>query len=499
MARERAKKRAQAALKGRCAGRYYTGPSPAAPMPDTPTAPPPAPKRWSLKPRLQALLALYRAAWWLLWPVVLVFLWRRGRREPLYRRFWGERFGRTATKLQRPLWVHSASMGEIRGAAPLVRALLAAGYPVLVTTLTPAGRTAAQTLLAEDIAAGRAQVAYVPLELGWAVRRFIRQVRPRAALMTEIDTWPVLVATIRAGGVPLGITNAQYPKQSFERDRQRWWGFRAALFTAYELVLCKSDTHAQRFRTLGCARVVVAGETRFDLPVSPPQLAAAARLNQQWGLATVQPGGRPVVCFASVVVGEDATFVKAMQTIWQAMDEASGPRPLFACVPRSPQRFEDSERLLTQAGLRVARRSACLDDALNPLAGTPMERVDVLLGDSLGEMYFYLALSQVVVVGGSFVDTGAHNVIEPLALKKPVMVGPSIWGIEYPGVEALAAGVLTQHADANALAKALLRLLTSPAAYADAMAGAEAFFAEHGGATDKHMAALLPWLKERGA
>lgn len=468
-------------------------------MPDTPNAPPHAPQRWSLKPRLRALLALYRVAWWLLWPVVLGFLWRRGKREPLYRQFWGERFGRTTTALQRPLWVHSASMGEIRGAAPLVRALLAAGYPVLVTTLTPAGRTAAQALLADDIAAGRAQVAYVPLELGWAVRRFIRQVRPRAALMTEIDTWPVLLASIRAAGVALGMANAQYPKQSFERDVARWWGFRAALFTAYELVLCKSATHAERFRALGCERVVVAGETRFDLPVSPLQLAAADRLTRQWGLATVQPGGRPVVCFASVVVGEDATFVKAMQTLWQALDEASGPRPLFVCVPRSPQRFDESERLLTQAGLRVARRSACLDATLHPLDGPPMERVDVLLGDSLGEMYFYLALSQLVVVGGSFVDTGAHNVIEPLALKKPVMVGPSIWGIEYPGVEALTAGVLTQHAHADALAKALLRLLTSPAAYAQAMAGAEAFFAEHGGATDKHMAALLPWLRERGA
>jgi 3-deoxy-D-manno-octulosonic-acid transferase len=114
-------------------------------------------------------------------------------------------------------------------------------------------------------------------------------------------------------------------------------------------------------------------------------------------------------------------------------------------------------------------------------------------------MYFYLALAQAVVVGGSFVDTGAHNVIEPLALRKPVMVGPSIWGIEYPGVEALAAGVLTQHADANALAQALLQLLTSPAACAQAIAGAEAFFAEHGGATEKHMAVLLPWLRERAA
>jgi 3-deoxy-D-manno-octulosonic-acid transferase len=448
---------------------------------------------------LNALLALYRVAWHLLLPLALLFLWRRGKHEPLYRRFWGERFGNTRTPLQRPLWVHSASMGEIRGAAPLVRALLEAGYPVLVTTLTPAGRSAALALFAEDIAAGRAQVAYVPLELGWAVRRFIRQVRPRAALMTEIDTWPVLLATIRAQDVLLGMANAQYPKKSFERDRRRWWGFRAALFTAYELVLCKAATHAQRFRELGCERVVVAGETRFDLPVSKAQLAAARQLTVQWGLATELPGGRPVVCFASVVVGEDTTFVKAMQTLWQALDEKAGPRPLFVYVPRSPQRFDETERLLTQAGLRVARRSEGLDASFAPVASLPMERIDVLLGDSLGEMYFYLALSQAVVVGGSFVDTGAHNVIEPLALKKPVMVGPSIWGIEYPGVEALAAGVLTQHADANALAQALLKLLTSPAAYAQAMAGAEAFFAEHGGATEKHMAVLLPWMRERAA
>lgn len=466
-------------------------------MPDTSPDPRAPRRRFPPSGPVRGLLAVYQLLWHLLLPGVLFFLWRRGRKEPLYRRFWAERFGNTDTPLSRPLWLHSASMGELRGAAPLVRALLANGLPIVVTTLTPAGRTAAQQLFAEPMAQGQLAVAYLPLELGWAVRRFIRQVKPRAAVMTEIDTWPVLLATLRTQGVPLAMANAQYPKESFVRDRQRWWGFRAALFQAYELVLCKSDTHAQRFRELGCERVVVAGETRFDLPVSPQQLGAADRLAQRWGLASHAAGGRPVVCFASVVVGEDAVFLKTMQTLWQALDEQAGPRPLFVYVPRSPQRFDDSEQLMTKAGLRVARRSQCLDAALSPNADLKMETVDVLLGDSLGEMYFYLALSQAAVVGGSFVDTGAHNVIEPLALKKPVMVGPSIWGIEYPGVEALAAGVLQQHADAQRLAQALLPLLTFPEAYARAVAGAETFFAEHGGATDKHMANLLPWLEER--
>jgi len=178
--------------------------------------------------------------------------------------------------------------------------------------------------------------------------------------------------------------------------------------------------------------------------------------------------------------------------------DAGLPPLLVVYVPRSPQRFDEVAALLAAAGLRVARRSRALDAALAPVDGAPdMAQVDVLLGDSLGEMYFYLALSQVVVVGASFVPMGAHNVIEPLALKKPVMVGPSIWGIEYPGVEALAAGVLQQHMDVDSLSAALLQLLTSPERYASAIAGAEAFYAEHGGATLKHMAALVPWLEHQ--
>ena len=118
--------------------------SPPMPAPAAPSSPTsrPFPSTW----RLSLLIGLYELLWHLLLPVLLVFLWRRGRKEPLYRQFWGERFGATTTRLPRPLWVHSASMGEIRGAAPLVRALLAVGHTVLVTTLTPAGRTAAQKL-----------------------------------------------------------------------------------------------------------------------------------------------------------------------------------------------------------------------------------------------------------------------------------------------------------------------------------------------------------------
>ncbi|AOF87738.1 3-Deoxy-D-manno-octulosonic-acid transferase family protein [Hydrogenophaga sp. RAC07] len=453
----------------------------------------PFPPSW----RLSVLIGVYELLWHLLLPVFLLFLWKRGKREPLYREHWGERFGAAPTGLNRPVWVHSASMGEMRGAAPLVRALLAAGYPVFITTLTPAGRTAAHSLFAEAMDAQRLQVSYVPLELGWAVRRLIHRVRPRAAVMTEIDTWPVLLATIRRQGVPLAMANAQYPKKSIVRDR-KWGGFRAGIFQAYELVLCKSETHAQRFRDVGCERVVIAGETRFDLPVSPQQIGAAQALLAPWQLATASAGQRPVLCFASAIVGEDEQFIDAIRQVQAGLQAAGLPPPLVVYVPRSPQRFDAVVQMFEAAGLRVARRSRMLDATLQPTPDAPdMSAIDVLMGDSLGEMYFYLALSQVVVVGASFVPLGAHNVIEPLALRKPVMVGHSIWGIEYPGVEALAAGVLQQHMTIDSLSAALVQLLTSPADYARAIAGAEAFYAEHGGATAKHMATLVPWLEAR--
>lgn len=441
---------------------------------------------------MRLALAAYGWLWVLMLPLLLVFLWQRGKREPLYRQFWSERWGYAPTTLHKPVWVHSASMGEMRGAAPLVKAILASGYPVLISTLTPAGRTSAQKLFADAIAAGKLAVTYVPFELQSCVRRLIQRVQPRCAVMTEIDTWPVLLTSIRRSGVPLCMANAQYPKKSIERDT-KWGGFRAKIFPAYQLVMCKSETHAQRFRRVGCEQVSVVGETRFDLPIPADQLAAAAILVKAWGL---QREVRPVIGFASAIVGEDEQFIDSIQKVRQGLHDLGLPRPLVVYVPRSPQRFDTVHSLMQASGLKVLRRSQTLSEQLTLNNTSPsIDDIDVLLGDSLGEMYFYLALSHAVVVGASFVPLGSHNVIEPLALKRPVMVGPSIWGIEYPGVEALAAGVLQQHMDIASLSRALIELLSSDEAYARAVAGAESFYADHAGSAAKHMAVFLPWLE----
>jgi 3-deoxy-D-manno-octulosonic-acid transferase len=448
--------------------------------------------------KMRLLFVGYQAIWVLLLPVFFVYLWHKGRREPLYRQFLLERLGFVSSSLVKPIWLHSASMGELRGVAPLVNALLESGHSIFITTLTPAGRQTAQSLFANDIVLGKVQVSFLPLELSSAVRRFIRHINPICAMMSEIDTWPVLLATIQNEGLALCMVNAQYPKKSFNRDLLKFGGFRSKFFSAYDMVLCKSETHALRFREVGCKNVSVVGETRFDLPISQAQIDAAEILLAKLNITLKV---RPIIAFVSSVTGEDALFIEAIELIQKGLEKSNlHPKPLFIYVPRNLQRFDAVCDILRNANLNILRRSKVFDAKL--MLTVPVEtfhQIDVILGDSIGEMYFYLAMSHVVVVGASFVPLGAHNIIEPLALKKPVMVGPSIWGIEYPGVEALACGVLQQHMTIPSLAKAMLEMLTNPQAYAQAMAGADIFYKEHAGSTEKHMAVLLPWLKAHDA
>lgn len=434
-------------------------------------------------PGLRLLMALYAALWLPALPFALAYVWWRGRRDRDYRRHWGERLGGPAGP-DGAVWVHAVSLGELHSAIPLIRRLLAGGTLVVTTHLTPAGRRAAEAAFAPEIAAGRLAARYMPVDTGWAWGRILRRQRPRLLVVLEIEIWPGMIAACRRAGVPLVLANSQLPEKSFRRQLPvaRRLGHPLAWVP---LVLAKSALQADRFRALGAPRVEVAGELRFDLPVPPAQIAAAAALRPALG-------DRPVVTLASVVEGEEETCLAALRTL-----EADGRAPLVVWVPRAPERFDPTADWLAAQGVRVQRRSAVLDERLALRPGIDLGAVQVLLGDSFGEMYFYLGLADAAVVGGGFVPKGAHNVIEPLALGLPVLVGPHVWTIEYPGREAVAAGVVTICADAPALAAALDPLLSDPTGRAAQRTRAEAFLSEHGGATARTLNALAPLLQAR--
>ena len=419
-------------------------------------------------------------------------MWWRGKKEPLYRQFWPERWGQVDAHLQSPIWLHCASMGEMRGAAPLVQALVDDGYCVYVTTLTPAGRTMAQVLFKAAIDAKKIQVSYLPFEISSCVLRWIKNVNPCCAIMTEIDTWPVLLKTIRQQKILLCLANARYSEKSLKRDRKQWCGIRTKIFQAYQLVLCKSKLHSDRFKSLGCACVEIVGETRFDMPIPQHLVDIAHQHVKAWNL---DPTQRPVICFASAIVGEDEQFIDAIHQIKKLLVDAGKPMPLFIYVPRSPQRFNFVDALLIKSKLNVIKRSDIWDQKFQIQQQiNSLKTIDVLLGDSLGEMFFYLALSQLVIVGSTFVPKNAHNVIEPLSLSKPVMIGMSMRGIEYPALEAIESGVLQQHFNITSLVDAVVTLMTNPNDYLQVVQKAKVFYAAHGGSAQKHLSYLKPWL-----
>jgi 3-deoxy-D-manno-octulosonic-acid transferase len=442
---------------------------------------------------LAAFSRLYAVLWHALLPLALAYLLWRSRRDPDYRRHLGERFGRYRERMAGSVWIHAVSLGEVRSAVPLARALLGRGERVVLTHLTPAGRREAARVFADEIAAGRAAAVWLPLELGWAFRGFFRAFAPRAGLVMEVEHWPRMILAARAAGVPLFPCNAQYPARSFAADRaRRSWRFR--LLALYAGAFVKSDLQAERFRAAGLATVTVTGETRFDQPVPEPQVragrAARAALAAQ----------RPTVAIASAVEGEDDIYISAIRTLHAEAARSREPRPLVLYIPRRPERFAAVAATLAAAGLRVIRRSEVLDADFRPAAsswpkypaggpggatppGGGAGDPDILLGDSLGEMYAYLAMADRVVVGGGFTPAGAHNIIEPLVMGRPVVTGPVTWPIEYPFAEAAAAGLARSVPDAPGLVAALRGDLPPPGA-------AAAFVAAHSGAAARTLAAL---------
>ncbi|MCC5966886.1 MAG: 3-deoxy-D-manno-octulosonic acid transferase [Natronohydrobacter sp.] len=418
---------------------------------------------------LRAALWVYRLAWLLLWPLVLLYLWRRGRRDADYSRHIGERFGFYPAPLpQGAIWVHAVSLGEIRSAQGLIRRMLARGDKVVVTNITPAGRREAQKLFAPEIARGELAVVWAPFDMPFALRRFLRACRPRIGLPLEVEVWPEMIFTCRAMGVPLYLCNAQYAEGPLARDG-RGLRLRQRLIGAIDGAFVKSELQAQRFRSVGVTNLHVTGELRFDQPIPPAHLDAGAALRGRFR-------GREVITIASGVADEETLYRDLIL-------QMQGPEaPLFVYVPRAPERFDAVVQGLESAGLRVVRRSLGLDADMRAQVG--FEGINVLVGDSLGEMYFYLALADRVIVGAGFTPNGAHNIIEALSLGKPVLTGPVTWPIEYPFVEAEAAGIAVSVPDLAAL-EAALRVSTQ----ADQAAIAR-FLAEHGGASARTLAAI---------
>lgn len=423
---------------------------------------------------------LYSLLWWLALPLVLARLWLRGRREPGYRQHWAERLGlydKAASSPAAPvLWVHAVSVGETRAAEPLVNALLAA-YPqsrIVLTHMTPTGRDTGRTLFARHGA--RLVQAYLPYDTGLMVSGFIRHFKPSVCILMETEVWPNLIATCGRRGVPVVLANARLSERSLGKAQRLGALIRAAA-QGITLVAAQTEADAARVRSLGVPRVEVTGSIKFDVVVPPAALAVGATLR-----AAI--GARPVLLCASTRDGEEALILEAFRR-----DRAALPaKTLLLIVPRHPQRFDDVEKMITWQGLNVQRRST--------LGTSLAAHIDVVLGDSMGEMFAYYDVCDVAFVGGSLLPLGGQNLIEPAALGKPVLVGPHTFNFELVTQEAIAAGGAVRVADSFDLVAQAARLLHDSDARSTMGAQALAFANQHRGATARTLALLPPLLQQ---
>jgi 3-deoxy-D-manno-octulosonic-acid transferase len=424
--------------------------------------------------KLRSFLALYAMLWTVGWPVAVAYIRKRAKKDPDYGQNLSERFGRHAPRNMRHIWVHAVSLGEMRSAVPLVRSLLDDGNHVVTTHFTPAGRREAHKAFGPEISSGQMSVVWVPFDYGAAFRRFFDAFRPEYGLVMEVEFWPGMIMAARKSGVPLMLCNGQYPKRSYDRAKTKWLSLRDVV-PGFAGVMVKNDMQAAQFKECGQTNVAVTGELRFQQPIPPKMIAAAASFRPKLA------GTRPVVTLSSVIEGEDSLMI---ETIQQALSRP-GPRPLFVYVPRRPERFDEIATMIQEAGLVLVRRSTLLDDDLAPFGDVP--ECDVLFGDSLGEMYFYLGLCDRALIGGGFAKT-SHNIIETLAMRKPVLVGPLIWAVLYPVEDAIADGVCTQVTEKNLVDALTMPNTTDPSVI-------DVFLEKHGTALQRTRAAIPNLIK----
>lgn len=404
---------------------------------------------------------IYRLLLCLLAPAIAFISWRKGRQWQ-DSHYFGQRMGRlAAAQNPKPLWFHAASVGEVNAIAPLVKLLLKQSpeLPILFTTNTPTGGQAARNKLPETV-----QQVYLPVDWRRTTHRFLQHYQPRAALIMETELWPNLYQGCAQKRIPLLIVNGRVSDKTLQAPAWLRSLYRYCLQQCQD-IYCRSQRDQEGFIQLGADKKQcrVLGNIKFS---------AAGRTDIQ-----PQQLGRPYVLAASTREGEEALIVKA----WQD----SGRRELLVIAPRHIERINNILADLQHFNLNMVIRSKH-----EPL----YEHTDVYIADTFGELPGFMAGSELVIMGGSFVAKGGHNILEAAALGKAVITGPHMENFAEEAVTLLQARALYQCSDSSQLTVALQALLQDDAQRQQLADRAQALMAEQGLVLQHYAEALQAWL-----
>ncbi len=399
---------------------------------------------------------IYSILIYLIAPFIPLYLIKRAKKNPDYKLFWNERFGfNLQNKTHRPIiWIHAVSVGETRAVAKLIE-LLGVQYPdyqIMLTQMTPTGRNTAKILYPNTY------LHYLPYDMPHAVINFYKTFKPAIGLIMETEIWPNLIYYAKKFQVPLFLVNARLSDRSFRSYYKACFVIRPVLDNLTG-ILCQDTNTRNNFNKLGYSgQLDIMGSIKFDLTVDQSHYALA-------GFLKGTNFTRKIIAFGSTREGEEQLILDAMPDQFEH---------LILIIPRHLERFIEVEQLLINKNLKYQKRSA--NESLKP-------DTQVLLGDSLGEMFAYYIMSDIVVMGGSFVPFGGQNLIEPLYLHKPVIFGTSMYNFMQISKDALDMECALQANNISECFVLLNRLLNEPTKYQKLSKNCNKFISRYQGAS----------------
>ena len=417
---------------------------------------------------------VYTAVLYCATPFFLARLLWRGLRNSDYWGRIGERFGLGARigSERGCVWIHAVSVGEVQAAAPIVKVLKNRfpGETIVVTSTTPTGAARISKAFG-----GAVVHRYFPFDLPGAMARFLDRVEPRVAIIMETEIWPNLLAQCRVRGVPVVLANVRLSERSAAGYRRFRRLFAPAL-GGVAAIAVQSDEDARRIASIGARPDVinVTGSTKFDVPILASLREEAAALRRTWGLS------RGIWIAASTHEGEEDQVFDAFE---QVLDRLPGS--LLVLVPRHPERFKEAAALARRRGFSPVMRSRRTADCSG---------AQVFIGDSMGELPLFYAAADVAFVGGSLVESGGHNMLEPAALGLPVLFGPNVFNFAEISRRLVEAGGAETVSDSASLGRAVIGYLSDADLRHTTGGKGRAFVESNRGAGDHVLAMISAYL-----
>ncbi len=419
-----------------------------------------------------------RTVYTILFYVGMPFIWLRllwrARRDPNYAKRWSERLGYVPSNIQsKCIWWHCVSVGETLAALPLIKSLMQRypEIPVLVTGMTPSGSAQIQKHLGESVSH-----MYAPYDLPHLWKRFLHKINPQLLIIMETELWPNMLAQCHAKQIPTLLINARLSEKS-AKGYGRFSGLIKEMLDNLNTVAVQNQQDGDRFIRLGLApeKLHITGTVKFDITISPELLEKARELRFSWDAK------RPVFIAASTHEGEEKIILDAFKKI-----SAQDPDTLLILAPRHPERRQAIIQLCENHGFSYCLRSQ------NEI---PQATTKVFIADTMGELLLFYAVSDIAFVGGSLIERGGHNILEPAAIGIPVITGPFLYNFAQIDRLLSESEALIKVKNAGGLATAVLGLLNDAKKREAVGKRGEAVIAKNRGASEKQLnliARLMP-------